>query len=229
VTGNPIRRRLHQSTRHGSRERLGLSQHKCTLLAMGGSQGARAVNEALCETLPRLASHAEWLQVLHLAGSANADEAVRRTSQAPLRCHTLGFMDRMEDAYAAADFVLCRAGGSTLAEITALGLPSILVPYPHHEDRHQSANAHVLQRAAAAVVIEQEDLSPVRLATSIRSLTDNAPLRSWMGRRARELARPLAARNTAVEIALLGGFADRIARRQKSTLELIHDQLSQAA
>jgi UDP-N-acetylglucosamine--N-acetylmuramyl-(pentapeptide) pyrophosphoryl-undecaprenol N-acetylglucosamine transferase len=229
VTGNPIRRRLHHATRHGARQRLGLSQHKCTLLAMGGSQGALAVNEALYDTLPRLASHAEWLQVLHLSGPDNLHLAIQRTISAPLSMHVRGFMDRMEDAYAAADFVLCRAGGSTLAEITALGLPSILVPYPHHKDHHQSANARVLQNAAAAVVIEQKDLSPSRLATSIRSLTDNAALRGWMGRRARELARPLAARNAAVEIARLAGFAGRIRRGQQPIRELTHNQLSQAA
>jgi UDP-N-acetylglucosamine--N-acetylmuramyl-(pentapeptide) pyrophosphoryl-undecaprenol N-acetylglucosamine transferase len=229
VTGNPIRRSLHQATRHGARERLGLSQNKCTLLAMGGSQGAQAINEALYESLPMLRSHADWLQVLHLAGPANVQEALRRTADAPLRCHTVGFMDDMQDAYAAADFVLCRAGGSTLAEVTAMGLPSILVPYPHHKDRHQSANARVLQNAAAAVIIEQEDLSPVRLRTSIRSLTDNAMLRSWMGRRARELAQPLAARNVVMEIARLGGFDDRIDQNPQPILEIIHQQLSQAA
>jgi UDP-N-acetylglucosamine--N-acetylmuramyl-(pentapeptide) pyrophosphoryl-undecaprenol N-acetylglucosamine transferase len=110
-----------------------------------------------------------------------------------------------------------------------MGLPSILVPYPHHKDRHQSANARVLQNAAAAVVIEEEDLSPVRLATSIRSLTDNAALRGWMGRRARELAQPLAARNAAIEIARLGGFDAREKPEPQPILEIIHEKLSQAA
>jgi UDP-N-acetylglucosamine--N-acetylmuramyl-(pentapeptide) pyrophosphoryl-undecaprenol N-acetylglucosamine transferase len=231
VTGNPVRTRLHQSTWHGARERLGLSPSKNTLLVMGGSQGAQAVNQALYDALPLLASHAEWLQVLHLAGPGNIEEASRRTADSPVQCRTVGFMDRMEDAYAAADFALCRAGGSTLAELTAVGLPSILVPYPHHRDRHQSANARVLQNAAAAVVIEQEDLSPERLATSVRSLTDNAALRGWMGRRARELARPLAAREVAAEIARAAGFENDTPGRtdNRPIVEIIHQQISQAA
>lgn len=229
VAGNPVRRRIFNSTRYAALRRLGLSPRKVTLLAMGGSQGARAVNDALFVSLPLLADRAEWLQVLHLVGPGNIAEARQRAHDCPVEYHPVEFMDGMEDAYAAADFVLGRAGGSTLAELTAVGLPSVLVPYPHHKDQHQARNAAVLSDAAAAITIPQDELTAARLAQTIRELTDNARLRAWMGRRARDVGRPQAAQTVAGEIARLGGFECRADSTMEPIIEIITQQTSQAA
>jgi undecaprenyldiphospho-muramoylpentapeptide beta-N-acetylglucosaminyltransferase len=173
--------------RASARAALGLGDTP-TLLVFGGSQGALALNRAL----PRAA--AGWTgrgnQVLHITGPDHIAEALRAWAGAPgVVC--VAYCDAMEQAYAAADAVLCRSGASTLAEVAALGLPSVLVPYPF--ERYQSANAAVLGRAGGAIVTDQNvgPLEP-RLADALSRLEDEAVRRS-MGDRARELGRPGAA------------------------------------
>ncbi len=112
----------------------------------------------------------------------------------------------MQDGYAAADLVLSRAGASTLAELTALGLPAILVPHPHSPDRHQQANAAVLGRAGAAIVKRQPELTPRRLAHLVERLAADPDRLERMARRARRLGRPDAARRVAHELARMAGF-----------------------
>jgi len=203
VTGIPVREHLFGTDRLTARRRLGLREDVCTLLALGGSQGALSVNRALQGALLRLEG---GLQTLHLTGVDHLPEALESPLNETGWYHPIGFLPRMGDAYAAADFVLGRAGASALAELTALGLPSILVPYPHHADRHQYANAELLRRAGAAVIIEQTRMTDRRLLGVIRRLADDAALRARMGRSARRLGRPLAARAVARELAALAGF-----------------------
>jgi len=210
VVGTPVRRRIFTGHRLEARRRLGLSARGCTLLVMGGSQGALALNEALSGALRSLEPGATGLQVLHLTGPAHIAGAQRDRIGGRITYRPIGFLERMEDAYAAADFVLCRAGGSTLAELTALGLPAILVPYPHAADDHQSANAAVLAQASAALVIAQEELTPRRLADAVGSLAVDQPLRARLGRNARRLGRPRAALFAAAELARMAGLGDHV-------------------
>jgi UDP-N-acetylglucosamine--N-acetylmuramyl-(pentapeptide) pyrophosphoryl-undecaprenol N-acetylglucosamine transferase len=135
----------------------------------------------------------------------------------------IGFLERMQDAYAAADFALSRAGGSTLAELTALGLPSILVPYPYAAHGHQGVNAGLLAQAGAAIAIDQQDLTAERLAESIRALATDDGLRGRMAECARQQGRPDAALRVAQELAVLAGFGSQL----KHTFLLADDIPSQ--
>jgi len=206
AAGNPTRAGLHSATRHGAIRHLGLSPNRCTMLVMGGSQGARALNDIVHDALKLLDDQAATLQVIHLTGPDHLFAAQQRSSELNMLYRPIGFMNRMQDAYAAADFVVGRAGASSLAELTLQGLPSILVPIPHSINDHQAANARVLQDAAAAVTIPQSELTPERLADAVRGLAENSRLRAWMGRRAHDLGRPQAARTIATTLAAMAGF-----------------------
>jgi len=206
TAGNPTRAGLLSATRHGAIRRLALSPNRCTMLVMGGSQGARTLNDIVHDALMLLDDQAETLQVIHLTGPDHLLAAQQRCTELNLLYRPIGFMDRMQDAYAAADFVVGRAGASSLAELTLQGLPSILVPIPNSINGHQAANARVLQDAAAAVTIPQTELTPERLADAMRGLTENSRLRAWMGRRAHDLGRPQAARTIAATLAAMAGF-----------------------
>jgi UDP-N-acetylglucosamine--N-acetylmuramyl-(pentapeptide) pyrophosphoryl-undecaprenol N-acetylglucosamine transferase len=225
VTGIPVRAELFDADRPTARRRLGLREDVCTLLALGGSQGALALNRTLEGALRRLEGD---LQVVHLTGVDHLPDALASPLNEARWYRPIGFLPRMGDAYAAADFVLSRAGASTLAELTALGLPSILVPYPHHADRHQYVNANLLRRAGAALVLKQAQMDDRRLLGVIRRLADDADLRARMGRNARRLGRPLAARAVACELAALAGF-EISPQYQSVTTPGVQTEHSQAA
>ncbi len=204
VTGLPVREQLFEAEKQSARRRLGLVPGKCTLLAMGGSQGAQPLNEALHGALETIG---EDVQVLHLTGVDHLPAILESAANALPWYRPIGFLPRMADAYAAADFVLSRAGASTLAELTALGLPAILVPYPYAADRHQHANAAVLAGSGAALVFDQSELTVPKLALAIRSLAANAARRRRMAEQSRRLGRPGAAACIAAHLARLAGHA----------------------
>jgi UDP-N-acetylglucosamine--N-acetylmuramyl-(pentapeptide) pyrophosphoryl-undecaprenol N-acetylglucosamine transferase len=159
---------------------------------------------------------------LHLTGAA--DEAETRgaygpallngtgTGEARGSVHVVAFMHEMWLALAAADLVVSRAGASTLAEITALGKPAILLPYPYHKDRHQHANAQVLVDAGAAVLIDDQKTAEANhrpLADALERLADG-PTRQQMAQAARTLGRPAAARDVAAWLAGRRAAVDRL-------------------
>ena len=168
-TGVPIRRSLRSlPPRAAAMERLGLDPQRRTLLAMGGSQGARSLNDALVGAIAEGMLPAGW-QVLHLTGEREYDR-VRARLPGAAGGAIRPYLDDPADAFAAADLVLARAGASTLAELIALGLPAILVPYPHAADDHQSANARALERAGAAVAIADAELGAASLGALLARL-----------------------------------------------------------
>ena len=206
VTGNPVRRRIFQGRRADALRSFNLAPSKVTLLACGGSQGALPLNAILLGALRVLPTDPRRLQVLHLTGPEHLSK-VRCAWLPPSLCYrAVGFLEEMELAYAAADFVLSRAGGAALAELTALGLPSILVPYPYAAEGHQQANARVISDAGAAFYEEQARLSPRKLAHLIAELVERPGLRAEMSARCRALGRPHAARAVAVAVAGLAGI-----------------------
>jgi UDP-N-acetylglucosamine--N-acetylmuramyl-(pentapeptide) pyrophosphoryl-undecaprenol N-acetylglucosamine transferase len=212
VAGNPIRAKLFGVRKEAAVRRLGLSPLRRTLLVLGGSQGALALNRTLQLALSMIYAKRDDLQVLHLTGVDHLAAALEWMNSLPVTSYRpIGFLNQMEDAYAAADFVLSRCGGSTLAELTALGLPAILVPYPYDAGRHQHANADVLARAGAAVVIEQSGLTAQRLADAVVTLTADARLRAQMADASRRLGRPHAALTVAAEIARMAGAGGQLA------------------
>jgi UDP-N-acetylglucosamine--N-acetylmuramyl-(pentapeptide) pyrophosphoryl-undecaprenol N-acetylglucosamine transferase len=159
---------------------------------VGGSLGAQALNQEL----PRAISLLEQKpQVVHQAGEKHLAALTANYAQAGVQGELVAFIDDMARRYAEADLVVCRAGAVTVAELSAGGMASILVPFPHAVDDHQTANAKFLADRGAAILIQQTDLSAVRLAQLIRSL-DRAKLLD-MARKARALGKPDAARAVA--------------------------------
>lgn len=190
VTGTPVRLELRKlPDRATAAARLGLDAARPVWLVMGGSQGARRLNELAPEAARRLPP--EW-QVLHIAGGI--DEArVRAAATGREGYRVLGFCDRMADAYAAADLALSRAGASSLTELAHAALPSLLVPYPYAADDHQTRNAEVFARAGAAKLLQERDLDAGKLAAMAISVLGDLQTRTGMAQAARDLALPDAA------------------------------------
>lgn len=171
-TGVPVRASLRKlPARDGAMTRLGLDPSLQTLLATGGSQGARAINDALIDMVTRNGVPSGW-QLLALTGAADYD---RVRAALP---HAVAYLDDMADAYAAADLVLARAGASTLAELAAVGKASILIPYPHAAQRHQDANAARFESAGAAVLLSDGELQAGRLPALLAQTIEPDRLRA---------------------------------------------------
>jgi UDP-N-acetylglucosamine--N-acetylmuramyl-(pentapeptide) pyrophosphoryl-undecaprenol N-acetylglucosamine transferase len=194
-TGNPLRAEVLGVPR--------VPHPRPGLLVFGGSGGARRLNEATLGALRLLRTLARDLDVTHQTGPGDV-ESVRagyRALDIPARVEA--FIDDMGTAYAGADLVVARAGAMSCAEITALGLPAILVPYPFAADDHQRRNAEVLVEAGAALMIADRELEPKRLAEALRDLLEDPDRRAVMAVRARGLGRPDAAARVAEECARL--------------------------
>jgi len=187
VTGTPIRRSL---TRRVPREEalaaFGLRPELTTVLIMGGSQGARGINQAAMETAPQLKD--ERIQFLHLTGAADEAEVRSAYEKAGFPAKVAAFSHEMEVAYSAADLVIARSGAASLAEIAHFSLPSILVPYPFAAENHQYFNAEIFARAGAATLLKESDITGKVLAAVIRNLAADADQRRLMGARCRELS-----------------------------------------
>ena len=203
VSGTPIRS-FEGVDREAARRSFGIHGEDRLLLVFGGSQAVARITSALESGLDRLL--ADW-QVLHIAGEPGLPhaEALRAGLPAGLadRYQAVGFLtDRMTDALVAADLVVGRAGSSTCAEVAALGVASILVPYPYAGD-HQRANAAFLSERGAAVLVPDAELDGNRLLAVASSLRDDAR-RSFMADAARALGRPDAAAVIAEELLAMG-------------------------
>jgi len=186
-TGNPVRREIAAiaSPEERFRDRSG----PLRLLVVGGSLGAQALND----TVPRaLALLTERPHVVHQAGEKHLEALRAAYAAAGVQGELVAFIDDMARRYAEADLVICRAGAVTVAELSAGGMASILVPFPYAVDDHQTVNARFLAEHGAAVLIQQRDLSAERLAELVRSLDRPALLR--MAQNARALGKPDAAR-----------------------------------
>lgn len=210
VTGNPVRPEILRADRNQARARFGLPPATTLVLVFMGSRGSATVNRALVRTMPRLAGQ-PGLEILYAAGESYFARVVADLRGAGLSPSAQGaggnrdgeagvrlggnivvrpYIHEMVDALAAADLVVARAGAITLAEITARGLPALLIPSPHVTHRHQERNAGVLARQGAALVLREEDLTGESLADRILELAaDRRALRA-MGERSRRLGRP---------------------------------------
>jgi UDP-N-acetylglucosamine--N-acetylmuramyl-(pentapeptide) pyrophosphoryl-undecaprenol N-acetylglucosamine transferase len=201
VTGYPVREELLKADKHRARAALQLREDLPVLLVFGGSRGAHSINQALVAALPALLSHC---QVLHVSGQADwawISEVNEQRNPEPTwdRYHPYPYLhDEMIQALAAADLVIARAGASTLGEFPAVGLPSILVPYPY-AGQHQHANAAYLADRGAAVIVEDAEL-PEKLEPTVLQLLDSAGKLMAMATAATALARPDAATNIVREL-----------------------------
>ncbi len=182
LTGNPLRRGMDDCPPAPSEEPL--------LLVFGGSRGARAINDTLVATLPLLSELKGRLAILHQTGSEDLErtrEGYRQAGWDP--DSVVPFIQDMAGAYARAHLVLCRAGATTIAELTACGRPAILVPYPYAAADHQTANASALARKGAALMISQSELGPAHLARMTLDLLKNPDRLSAMAGAAKSLGK----------------------------------------
>jgi UDP-N-acetylglucosamine--N-acetylmuramyl-(pentapeptide) pyrophosphoryl-undecaprenol N-acetylglucosamine transferase len=176
-TGIPVRASLRRlPDRAAAVERLGLSAKRRTLLAMGGSQGARSINDALASLVKSDGLPEGW-QLIHVTGEKEYDR-VRAAlgDSAPPGGAVRPYLHDMTDAYAAADLVLARSGASTLGELAATARPAILIPYPYAADDHQRANAEAFAASGAAVVADDRDLAAGKLRAILAGATAPARL-----------------------------------------------------
>lgn len=188
-TGNPIRREILQGHREQAAARFDLDLHRFTLLNFGGSQGASKINIAVLEALPHLLFLREQLQFLHASGEKDLEAVTSGFAAHHFRARVYSFIRDMASAYALADLVICRAGATTIAELAALGKPSILVPYPHAANDHQKYNAEALARRGGARIILDHELDGPTLARSIEEAFNDPKSREVMGRRAKSWAK----------------------------------------
>ena len=194
VTGMPVRGEFTRGTpRAAARAALGLKAEAPVLLVMGGSQGARRINELIAGILPGLLQAAPDLQFVHLTGPDDLENV--RAAYAARQCPAVvrAFLAEMDLALAAADLAVSRAGASSLAEFAACGLPALLIPYPTAVDDHQHHNALAFARGGAARVLRQEALSPELLTREIAALLGDAPRRAAMRQALRAWHSPEAA------------------------------------
>ena len=199
VTGYPVRSELLTTDRQAARAALGLPSDLPVLLVMGGSRGARSINRALEGALPALLPRC---QVVHVSGELDWPEvskiAGRLPEQFAKRYRAYPYLHEMPLAFAAANLVIARAGAATLGEFPAVGLPSILAPYPY-SGQHQDANAAYLADRGAALVLQDGELGS-RLAATVLGLLDAPERMAQMAQAASALARPDAAANIAQEL-----------------------------
>jgi UDP-N-acetylglucosamine--N-acetylmuramyl-(pentapeptide) pyrophosphoryl-undecaprenol N-acetylglucosamine transferase len=197
-TGNPIRAAVLATPAVPHVDRLGL-------LAFGGSQGARRINEAMVAAVPRLLARGARLDVRHQTGAADLDSTRAAYAAAGAPAAVEAFIDDMGAAYAAAHVVVARAGAMSCAELAARGLPAVLVPYPYAAGDHQRRNAEALVAAGAARMILDRVLDGERLATELAALVDDEPRRLRMAAHAASLGRPDAAARVADACLRLAG------------------------
>jgi UDP-N-acetylglucosamine--N-acetylmuramyl-(pentapeptide) pyrophosphoryl-undecaprenol N-acetylglucosamine transferase len=186
-TGNPVRADI--AAIAAPEVRFRGREGPLRILVVGGSLGAQALNEALPKAIALLA---ERPIVVHQAGEKHIDTLRANYAAAAVQGELVAFIDDMARRYAEADLVICRAGAVTVAELSAGGMASILVPFPYAVDDHQTANAKFLADQGAAILIQQRDLTPQRLAELIGSL--DRPKLLEMAKKARALGKPDAAR-----------------------------------
>ncbi len=166
LTGNPLRK--------GMDDCPPIPDENPLLLVFGGSQGAQAINNVLVDTLPRLEPLKGRLQILHQTGAEGLDRVREGYRQAGWDSGSVvPFIQDMAAAYAGAHLVLCRAGATTIAELTACGRPAILVPYPYAAADHQTANAQALASKGAGLLLPQSDLNPELLGRMIVDLVND--------------------------------------------------------
>ena len=204
VTGVPVRQ-----------EFFGVSNNHDatpTLLIFGGSQGAHAINQAVLDAMALLRQRIPNLHIIHQTGERDYNHA--QAAYAASDEHAEGevevyrFIDDMPSFFGHADLLLCRSGASTVAEIAAAGKPAIFVPFPRAADDHQKRNAEALEKAGAAVMLEESKLTSETVVDVLASLLNNPSRLAEMGDAARSLAHPGAARDIAAMAARLAGVSD---------------------
>jgi UDP-N-acetylglucosamine--N-acetylmuramyl-(pentapeptide) pyrophosphoryl-undecaprenol N-acetylglucosamine transferase len=196
LSGNPVRRVILSGDRRTARQRFGLDETAPTVFVFGGSRGAKRITQAALEAMRDLRSSldAQWLLQ---TGKEDFNAAKHEAEASGARAVIMPYVIQIHEAYAAADLVVCRAGAMTLAEIAAVGVPAILVPFPYSAYDHQVKNAESLAERGAASLIPDEKLSGERLAQEVLRLLRDRESLVRLSAHARTFARPDAAERIA--------------------------------
>lgn len=207
VTGNPVRRSVVDASREAGRAAFGIGADETMLLVFGGSLGARHLNEGVVALKDELLAR-EGLHIVHSTGRELLDEvtsALALDEAQAARWQVHPYIDNMGEALAAADLVVSRAGASSIAEIAALAVPSLLVPYPLATADHQTTNTRYLVDAGAAVMVPDADIDTPRFSDELLGLVDDAGRRADMRRAAQGLAQDQAASALADQVERAAG------------------------
>jgi UDP-N-acetylglucosamine--N-acetylmuramyl-(pentapeptide) pyrophosphoryl-undecaprenol N-acetylglucosamine transferase len=201
LTGNPVRMQILKGDIESAYRLFSLERGLFTIFIFGGSSGAKSINMAIVNALNNMYDLKDKIQFLHQTGIRdyeNIRESYRKTG---FKGTITPFIYQMGEAYAVADIVVSRAGATTLAELTALGKPAILIPYPYAAGQHQELNARKLLERGAAKMIRDSELKGESLANSIREMYTNETMRAEMQRNSRSVGRPEAC-SKVVDIAM---------------------------
>ncbi|MEE1089858.1 MAG: glycosyltransferase, partial [Paludibacteraceae bacterium] len=203
LTGNPVRQNLlAEINKQEAYEYFGLNPNKPTLMVMGGSLGARTINQAMIAGLERL--KASGIQVIWQTGKIYYQDALK--AYEPYRCDEIkvtDFLSRMDYAYAVADLVVSRAGASSISELSLLGKPSILVPSPNVAEDHQTHNARALSDKGAAILVRDVEAVDTMVDTALATISSTEKLQS-LSENVLKLAYPNSAEKIVDEIVKLG-------------------------
>jgi UDP-N-acetylglucosamine--N-acetylmuramyl-(pentapeptide) pyrophosphoryl-undecaprenol N-acetylglucosamine transferase len=189
VIGNPLRRSF--TTQAVPALRFASREGAMRLLVVGGSLGAQALNESVAAAVAQLPPTLRP-QITHQCGERHLAATRSHYSDRGVAAEVVAFIDDMASAYAAADLVICRSGALTVAEVAAVGVAAIFVPYPHAVDHHQHANARYLSDNGAAILIDQQELTGDRLASELMALLADRQRLLALAQAAHQLATPLA-------------------------------------
>jgi UDP-N-acetylglucosamine--N-acetylmuramyl-(pentapeptide) pyrophosphoryl-undecaprenol N-acetylglucosamine transferase len=182
MTGTPVRPQFQPRDAAACRTALGLEPNRPTILVVGGSQGASGLNEMILSALPLLVNHASRVthhaQFLHLTGANDFEKVKAAYGARGIKAVVKPFLAELELALGAATVAVSRAGASSLAEIAAMRLPALLVPYPAAADNHQLSNARAFERTGAAMLLEQINSTPEKVAAILSNLVEDETTRS---------------------------------------------------
>lgn len=210
VTGTPVRPQFRPGDAAGCRSALGLDPSRPLLLVMGGSQGASGINEVMVRSLPLLAERVADLQWLHLTGPDDTAKVTQAYAALHLQAVVHPFLSRMELALGAATVAVSRAGASSLAELAAMRVPAVLVPYPSAKDNHQFHNARAFEASGAARLLEQKSATPETLAQLLCDLFEKPTVREKAQRALAHWHAPEAAKRIA------GAILERVGARAQN-------------
>ncbi len=205
VTGNPVREAF-----FAVGEKKSNAESPFTVLVVGGSLGARPVNDAVVDALALLTEKSSAPSVIHQTGTGDYERIREIYRERGLRGEVLAFIDDMPEAYRRADLVIGRAGATTIFELAAAGRPAILVPYPFATDQHQKANAEWLAATGGAKIIMQQDLDGRSLSSAVEEIRADPEMLRRMGKSAKAVARPGAASDIVDQIITIAREGGRI-------------------
>jgi len=194
VTGNPIRKEILEKNREASIKLLGFKPEKPLVLIFGGSKGAASINRVMIEVINQLNKYGDF-QLLHVTGTDHYYSFMKELGKKGIDLKSsssikvVEYLHNMPDALAAADLVLTSAGAITLAEITAVGIPAILIPKSYATDNHQEHNARALEKNGAAVVVLEKELNGERLYRQVSELIMDKNALMHMSKASRRMAK----------------------------------------